>query len=299
MDSTILDKENEERSIEMLAAQKEIYSEGKRLYGVNFFISVLLIVLASFLQILFPDLKFLNLLIALLSVLAVLSDNILDCYISELKEKATKIKECFDSYVLNIEWNFILCGDKPEYSEICKSYTKYTKAQKLDLLKNWYPEEIKLVSGTTGTIICQKVNCLYDSTLRKIYNFIIISIGIFAITILIFVGIWTNITLPDVFLTVLFPCCPIIQWTLKSLKDNNSSIQTLKHLNSLINSTWERLKKGEVIEKHLIRQIQDGIYVKRISNLLIPDYLYNLRRKYLEKEMNYSVKELVKEFNQK
>jgi hypothetical protein len=101
----------------------------------------------------------------------------------------------------------------------------------------------------------------------------------------------------EIILFIIFPCAPVIQWTLNNINTNNASIKNLERLNSLINSTWEKLKGGSSIEDCTIRQIQDGIFINRRGNPLIPDFVYNLLRDKFEKQMHYSVTELLKEIN--
>lgn len=297
MDNYILTRENESSSIEKLAAQREIYSVAKSFFYLQTFIVVLSLVLLSFAQLFFSKIDF-TLIIATVSLLAVISDNLLDKYVSSLKEKAAKIQEFFDTYVLKIKWNSILCLDKPEYDEIFKYFLSH-KAKKKDFTKftNWYEQEIVNVPEQAGKIICQKTNCNYDSTIRKKYNKVILLIGVTTILLIILFTIFSEITLSKILLTAIFPAVPIIQWTHKNIMANNDSIKNLEQLNSLINSTWNELKTGTVPSDVTIRQIQDGIYLNRKGSPLIPDFVYCKLRDKLELQSYYSVGQLVSEIN--
>jgi hypothetical protein len=295
MSDNILTRENEKSSIEKLAAQREIYSSAKNYFYLQTFIAVLSLVLLSFAQLIFPKTD-LTLVIATVSFLAVISDNLLDKYVSDLKEKAAKIQELFDTYVLNIRWNNILCLDKPEFNEIFKHFQEH-KIKKRDFSKfaNWYEKEITAVSEQAGKIICQKTNCNYDSSIRKRYNSVILFIGIATIILILLFTIFSETTFSKILLTVIFPSAPIIQWTHKNVMINNDSIKNLEQLNSMINSAWSDLKTGETVSNETVRQIQDGIYLNRKGSPLIPDFIYNKLRNKLELQTNYTVGQLVSE----
>lgn len=297
MDNDILTRENESSSIEKLAAQSEIYSVAKSFFYLQTFTAVISLVLLSFVQLLFSKIDF-TLIIATVSLLAVISDNLLDKYVSSLKEKAAKIQEFFDTYVLIIKWNSILCLDKPEYNEIFKYFQSH-KRKKKDFTKftNWYEQEIVNVQEQAGKIICQKTNCNYDSNIRKRYNGVILLIGVTTILLIILFTIFSEISLSKILLTTIFPAVPIIQWTHNNIMANNDSIKNLEQLNSLINSTWNELKTGTVPSDETIRQLQDGIYLNRKGSPLIPDFVYYKLRDKLELQTYYSVGQLVSEIN--
>lgn len=293
--STIVTRENEETSIEKLAAQREMYSKAKVVFYIQTFITVFLQVLLSFTQLLYSKVD-LSLIIATVSVLAVITDNLLELYVNRLKEEAARIQELFDTYVLNIEWNKILCLDKPEPASIYHYFS--TRSNKdLSKLSNWYEDEINSVSEATGKVICQKSNCNYDCSIREKYNNTILVIGVTTILIIFLFSIFSGVSLAKIILTVFFPAAPIIQWTHKNIILNKASIKNLRQLNSLINSAWDDIKNHKEVSEKVIRQIQDGIFLNRKASALIPDFVYNSLRDELEKQTRYTLTELVREIN--
>lgn len=294
MINSIIARENEKSSIEKLAAQRQVYSKAKTVFHVQTFISTLSIVLLSFSQLLFQKVDF-NLIIATWSLIVLFFDFFLEKYISDLKEVAAKIQELFDTYVLQIDWNNILCSEKIEYSEVCRYYEQHKKSHDLSNLTNWYEVEIATVPESIGKLVCQKTNCNYDITIRKKYKGVVLWISIVAILLLLIIAIFSEITLAKLVLTVLLPSAPIIQWAYKNISNNNDSITNLKQLNTLLNETWNSVKAGNMVDASTIRQIQDGIYLNRKSNPLIPDFVYDRLRDKLESQTRYSVAELIGE----
>lgn len=294
MTNEIIERENESASIEKLAAQREIYSIAKLLFIFQTLFSVVILVLLSFSQLLFECIDF-RLIIATVSLLAVILDYGLEIKINKLKELAAKIQELFDTYVLQLTWNSILCLDKPEYVLIHNYYQKHKVKNDLSKFVNWYEPEIQKVEENIARLICQKTNCNYDKTIRKRYNTVVMWTGIITLSLIILFTIFSGITLAKVLLTVIFPSIPILQWTLRNIHSNNQSILTLEQLNSLINSNWEQAKNGLIIDNSTLRQIQDGIFLNRKSSPLILDYVYNKMRSKLEMQTHYTVNQLVDE----
>lgn len=294
--STILSRENESSSIEKLVAQREIYSLAKCVFYIQAFLSVIILVLLSFAQLILSEID-LKLVIATASIFAVISGNLLDVYIDKLKGKASRIQELFDTYVLNIEWNPILCREKPEHSEIFHYHSKSKETNDLGKFNNWYDAAIIGVSEQTGKIICQKTNCTYDSAIRKKFNIVVLIIGITTILVILLFTIFSGVSISKIILTVIFPAAPIIRWTQRNIIINSESIKNLEQLNNLINRVWDKLKNGQVPSDHIIRQIQDGIFLNRKGSILIPNFIYDRLRDKLEKQTHYSVSELVKEIN--
>jgi hypothetical protein len=294
--NTIVTRENEDRSVEKLAAQRQIYSKAKILFGFQTFMSVLLLALLSFAQLILPTIDF-TLFIATASIIAVFTDDFLERYINNLKESAAKIQELFDTYVLNIKWNSILCYEKPEFDDICDYSTKYKEKHDLSELHDWYESEIETIPENKGVIICQKTNCNYDSKIRRKYNSVILTIGISTIILILLFTIFSEITLSKIILTVFFPALPIIQWTYKNIMANKESIAIIERLRSLVNSAWDDIKDGQTIADDRIRQIQDGIFLNRKGNPLVFDFIYNRLRDKLEKQIHYTVNQLINELD--
>ena len=294
MNNKIIERENESTSIEKLAAQREIYSIAKLLCILQTLFSVAILVLLSFSQLLFQCIDF-TLTIATVSLLAVIIDYGLELRINKLKELAAKVQEKYDTYVLQLNWNSILCLEKPEYDLIHNYYQKHKAKSDLTKFVNWYEPVIQKVDENVAQLICQKTNCNYDKSIRKRYNIVVMWTGIITLTSIILFTIFSGLTLAKILLTIIFPSIPILQWALRNIHSNNQSILTLEQLNSLINSNWERAKNGLNIDNSTLRQIQDGIYLNRKSSPLIPDYVYNKMRNKLEKQTHYTVNHLVDE----
>lgn len=287
-------RENESSSIEKLAAQSRAYSLIKNRFYLQTFLSVFILVVLSFAQIVFKGYDF-SLIIATCSITVLFLDIILEKNIAQLKEQSAKFQELFDTYVLNIKWNRVLCQDKPEHHDIYKYFVTYKMKNSLSLLENWYNSEISTVSEQVGRLVCQKTNCNYDAIIRLKFKNIILSIGIITIFLILIFALFSNMTISKLILTVVFPAVPIFQWTYKNIKSNNDSIDGLIKINVFVNDNLDNYKQSGIINEESIRQIQDGVYLNRKGSPLIPDFIYYLNRNRLEAQTAYSITQIINE----
>ena len=104
-----------------------------------------------------------------------------------------------------------------------------------------------------------------------------------------------GLTVPSFISSVLFPSLPVFVLAYKQISSNNEAIENLKELKELIETELEKSSINDNVDSHLIRQIQDKIYLKRINSPLLPEWAYDFLRQNLEDEMHFSMKEKVKE----
>ena len=99
--NNIASKQNEQKQLERLAAQREIYSFAKKLYLLQIILTVILPIFLFIISSLWVNLIIYS---ALYSILITVIDNIfIQPIIKKQKIKAAKIKELFDCDVLDIE----------------------------------------------------------------------------------------------------------------------------------------------------------------------------------------------------
>jgi hypothetical protein len=309
----IVIRENTDESIQKIAAQRESYSMAKTIFYWQVILAVPVVVLLSFGNAIivkyfseFSDnLKWLseNLewIIGGYSVTIFLLELLFfNKSIGRLIEKAAKIQEVFDCNVFNISWNEFLVGEKPDKEDIYTYNKNYLVNNKTDDLENWYSKYIQDISDNNAKLICQRSNVMYDNELRE--NFIkntkiIASILFVALTILTLIN---DISTRSFIVNVIIPFLPIVTLAFKIHDDNKRSITNLLEIKNIISTEWNKvIKDNYIISDETIRRIQDRIYLNRKENALILDFIYNKRRTNLEEQMNHSVKELVKEYQNK
>ena len=292
----IIQEQDSDASIRYLAAQNQLYKNGKATFAFQVIIAVPIPIIISILTpLLSATEQSIIWTFAFYSIIATFLELFCEDRTMKLKKIAASIQEKFDTSVLLISWNKTLLPSKPEDGLILRYYNKYIKKYKLDNFYGWYSNEVLPVNTNIATLLCQRTNCSYDFTLRKRYANAILLIAASTFIILMFVAGQNGITVPSFFSNVLFPSLPIFVLAFKQISSNKEAIGNLDELKNLIENELENIKLNDNIDSHLIRQIQDKIYLKRINSPLLPEWAYDFLRQNLEDEMHFSMKETVKE----
>lgn len=295
----IIQEQNTDSNIKYLASQKKIYNTGKLAFTIQVLIAVPIPIVISIIVPLLKNAEYnITWIFILYSILATFLELYLEGKTCELKKRAASIQELFDSKVLLIDWNSTLIPKPPEPEVVFRYYNKFVKKNTLEKLYDWYPKEIESVKTNVATLICQRINCNYDFTLRKRYsNSILILALITSIILFVISGIF-GLTITSFITNVLFPSLPVFVLAYKQIANNKEAIKNLNELKNLIESELRKVKITDCIDNFLIRQIQDKIYLKRINSPLVPEWAYNLLRQNLEDEMHFSVSENIRELSE-
>ncbi len=291
----IVQKQNTDNMLRCLAAQRFLYSSAKTLFFGQLIFSTIVVIILSVIN-LYKDISWI--IAAYGSIIAIIDVAFLSSLIKRRKERAAKIQELFDTFVLNIEWNDILVGDKPTNEEIHRYSEKY-KEKHVDFndLKNWYSPKISDIESSAAKIICQRSNCTYDYAIRDSFSNAILLILVITSLIIISIGLIKGFTLQNFFLLFVFPLLPAILLFFKTVSENGVSKDSLDELRSEIESIWNKLLSDSRIDiEYKARAIQDKIFLNRKNSPLIFDWFYNKKRNQLEREMYFSVEKLVQEY---
>lgn len=292
----IVQKQNTENMLRCLAAQRFLYSSAKILFFWQLIFSTIVVIIISIIN-LYKDISWI--IAAYGSIVAIIDVAFLSPLIKKKKERAAKIQELFDTFVLKIEWNDILIGGKPTNEEIHRYSEKY-KEKHVDFndLKNWYSPKISDIDSNAAKIICQRANCTYDYAIRDSFSNAILLILVITSLVIISIGLIKGFTLQNFFLIFVFPLLPAILLFFTTLNDNGVSKDYLDELRSEIEFIWNKLLSDSKINniEFKVRAIQDKIFLNRKNSPLIFDWYYNKKRNKLESEMHFSVENLVQEY---
>lgn len=299
---SIVEKENQQRNIERLAAQKEMYFQAKRLFLVQFVVTVLITIILALIGLALPylgsDIEW-NWVRGIYGVLAAVIDLfLLNHFINQLRQKAASLQELFDCDVLDLEWNKVCVGEKPQPEDIKKYADKHLKRVKsYEKLQTWYAETIKEVDGIAAKVICQRSNFSYDSTIRKSFQYWLAGVTLTILIVTVLIALVMNVSTRALVSMSLLPILPILTFLGKLVKEHNTSIKNLESLKSNISSLWSDVLSGTATNvETTLRRIQDKIYQNRKTSPLIPEWFYNWQRPKLEQQMYYGVADLVEQY---
>ena len=288
MNNEIVTRQNEEKAIEYLAAQRQIYSEAKKLDNIGIIFSVILPLVLSIMQLFFKENIFWSLSSKILSIVSMFVGMAVGSFVKKGKNVAAMIQQMFDVYVYQMPWDNKLFGKEKNLSYLIaeKSKILLDKAGERDKLMNWYTGCVgEGVSNIKGIWMCQKENFNWDVNLRKKYKkscSIIVGVLIVGILLAGLVNDESIIVLISRFAVIL----PMLKWLFPMIKQLNDDIRNMQEIDELINDSEEKTMDD-------LQEIQNKLYVHRKSCYAIPDFFYN-RYKDNDEDLAYRTAKLDK-----
>jgi hypothetical protein len=267
--------QNEQRQLERLSAQRELYSAAKRTYTIqilgNVFIPIVLAVVAFF------QIKIALVTAIFGTVFFVIDLSFITPSISKKKLKAAKIQELFDCDVLKITKSPLKSADDITVEEVLTYYEAHSKIQSnVEKVKDWYATEVGSINIELARLICQRANCWWDKKMRSEYIETLRTISIFIPLLLIVFGAITNMHLKDVVL-IISGLLPLFRFANKEYSDHKSATDRLDKTLGYIDKIWSRVLDHSYDRKNFnsdARMIQDEIFEHRTKSPLILDKLY-------------------------
>ena len=269
MNNGIVERQNEEKYICYLAAQRQLYNEAKRLDGIEILFSVVLPLFFAALQLIISDNTYLNATSYVLSIVSMGISLLFGSYIDRKKEMAAEIQQHFDLYVYQMPWDNKLFGVQRNITHVVAEKAKilWKNPKEHERLANWYTTVAGTVDLKKGILMCQKENYNWDVNLRKRFRRLSV-IVIIILTILVFlIGIVKNETVVMLLCRFAF-IIPMLQWLFETVKQLNKDIKNLEELDGLISSS-------EPKNMDELQEIQSKIYIHRKSCYTIPNKFYD------------------------
>lgn len=294
-------RQNSENNIDLLAAQRQLYSEAKRISDYQFVTSIVLpvslVIVKSFFSFSNIVLGFYALLLILIALANIY---VFEKHVKNKRERAARIQELFDTDVLQLEWNSELCGPRDQAIRDVKYLsTKYKKKNvSLESLKNWYPTEFARVDISAGRVMCQKINTSWDSQLRSTYQSFLVRMSVSCVLIVLIIAMIQNKSTIDTIITIVAPLFPVVSYILKRISDNKETTIRLDKLSDKSEDLWEEVLKflNSPELKNGSRKLQNDIYKHRSSALIIWDWFYWFYRPKQEGDMGMSAKIMVDDY---
>lgn len=296
--NTIAEKQVEVKSLDFLAAQRQLYSEAKKLFLINTIISVPLIVILSILIFKYSTLNIALIICGLIVFLA--NFFILNPTQKKKQKNAAIIQQMFDYYVLDMSHERLNTERLSDRDLIFRKSDKYKdKNSGHTGLIDWYPTIASQVPIHYGRLICQHENISWEGKLRSRYIQLIYLVGVILFLSLITYGILKSLLLKDFIVLIFAPLLPVLYFAIQQIVDNNRAIYNLKNLKSKFEDYWQEIISSETISDERINdfsyKLQEQIYSNRYSNPLIFNWMYDYLQSKDETSMKKSAEQLVNE----
>jgi hypothetical protein len=298
--NSIPDMQNTPKQLQRLAAQRHLYSTAKRIFGVQVVLGAPLAVAWSLLAVAIPSAKSYA---ALWGTIVSLADLLwLTPWQKRLRESAARIQEAFDCDVLQLPWNELKVGKRPDPEIVREQADKFEKTQaNSPPLTDWYPRVVRELPMEAARIVCQRSNCWWDSKQRRRYAAWVIA-GVLTTSVCILgLGLVGKITVENLLLAIFLPLSPALLLGIRQFLDQTEAANRLDklkdHAERLWAETYNGLPASELVNK--CRALQDEIFENRRRSPSVFDWIFKRLRSNYETQMNHGATELVDESKRK
>jgi hypothetical protein len=285
-------RQNSPKSIKLLAAQRQTYSNAKILLGIYVFLAIPLMLLVNVIlkPIILNQYEFdLTNSIAIFALLLTFIDVLwLKNYVKVLQEIAATIQEEFDRYVYNLKWDPIALGEKVPDVYVEKMYVKYAESNDVSKLHDWYTPTVSQHSERKGILLCQNENIGWDIELRNSYiAYVVIFITLFILSS-IYLGVSNKATLEEFIMSYLIPSMPILTYFRNIYSNHCRAIKDKTKLRDCLRHALD----SQSIKRKMIESIQFQIFNNRKNNPLIFDFFNYIKSESLQKLVTSATKSL-------
>lgn len=293
---SIIERQEVPESIELLAAQRNLYSRVKYIIGFQMLLSVPIAICAAIVTIVKPEFKGY---VALWGILVVVIDLfVFTPWVRRLRDSAARVQELFDTRVLGLEWNEMSAGKKPERELIHEEALKHGLAD-ADIagLQRWYPVVIAKVPEIFGIIISQRSNVWWDARMRRRYT-LTVRITLICIALgLIGYGLYEKKGMFEFLVYIIAPLVSTYVFGYRQMIEHGDAADRLDKLKELAEKIWADAVAGKDVGmlKLRCRTLQDQIFDHRKKNPPIFDFLFRWFRDENEKLMNKGAEAFVAE----
>jgi hypothetical protein len=288
--------QNEPRQLQRLAAQRQLYSTAKRIFGIQLVLGGPVAIGWSLAVVALPELRDFA---AAWGALVSFSDLLwLTPWQKRLRERAARIQEAFDCDVLQLPWNDIKVGKPPDPELIKEQTDKYQNAHSLlPPLTYWYAPVVGELPLEFGRVICQRANCWWDSKQRRRYAGWVIASVIAVVLLMVGLGFIGGLTVDKLFLAILLPLSPALILAVRQFLEQTEAANRLDKLKEHAETLWSDMFNGGSRTKlaNKCRALQDEIFENRKRSPLVFDWIFRKLRSDYDAQMNHGAQELADE----
>ncbi len=270
MSNGIAMRQNEDKSIAMLAAQRQLYRDAKKYNTVLVALSVWIPFVLAVILLLLPDNTKWRYTSYVLSIISMFFGFVVDKYIEEKKQLAAFIQQKFDVHVYEMPWDKRIFGRNKNVDHEIATHSKkiLRNPQEKKQLKDWYASSIDGKNIIDGILTCQRENLGWDAGLRKRLKLVSEILIIILIVTIVAMGLWENERVTELLCRAAF-IVPMLNWLLGTIKKLNKDINTLQELDNDINNNETKTMED-------LQDIQRVIFQHRKDCYVIPEFIYNI-----------------------
>jgi len=293
-------EQNKERQLTRLRAQRQLYFSAKNIFEWQVFLAGPISVGAIILSSRYPSMK--GLVAAWGLFLTLLDIFWLTPWRKKIQDVAARIQESFDCDVLDLPWQELKAGKKPDDELIKEHADKYDRHNPNDeSIENWYSAKVDELPIYMARIACQRSNCWWDAEQRRYYARIFIVSILIIFMVFLFLAILTKSSLENYIISIIVPLSPLLLLGIRHYLEQKEASSRLDSLKEHASSLWDEALSGKSATDMTARSrvLQDEILENRRKTPPVLDVIYQHLRSKHEKQMNYCIEKLVLEAKRK
>lgn len=296
----IAECQNEPAQLDMLAAQRYLYSKAKNVLLLQVIIILTVFSTSAFGIPLYSAMAPYAVLFSMATSLALIF--FLNPWQRSLKNDAARIQEFFDCEVLELPWHELKTGARPEPELIvtaAESFKRRKNSQKhYDDLRNWYPTSVDQLPLHFARLVCQRTNCWWDSQLRLRYSRAMVATLCGLTIVVIIIAFINSLTTSHLFVSIFSPLLPLYIHGIYQFDEHRRAANKRANLQRYIENFWQlalssRMSRNQMLKES--RDLQDMIFDSRRSDPLVFDWIYKRLRGKHEEYMATGAEQYVKE----
>ena len=280
--SDIPERQNEDKFLRYLAAQRQLYTDDKFCGYGSLIVVAIATIIGTAIHLFWPQASAqANLLVLVIAIAGVLMP-----MFSQSRIRAANVQELFDCELMQLNWNEAL-EEQPEETIIKQAAARFQGSrdwqQASSSLRNWYENtHISTEPLAKARIACQVENIGYSHRQQRWWALTLVSIIVALFVVLLFVGISFKWTITQLFLGPVPLFAPLMIGAMQNGIQNFEAAGKWDRLSRVAHMLWHDAQCGYVDEIALAqrtRALQDEIYHMRRDYLPVPDWWYKLLRK--------------------
>ena len=270
MSNGIAVRQNEDKSIAMLAAQRQLYRDAKKFNTFSVVLSVWIPFVLAVILLFIPENTEWKYISYILSIVSMIVSFVIDKCIEKKKQLAAFIQQKFDVYVYTMPWDNRIFGKNKNVDYEIAIYSKkiLNNPQEKNKLMDWYTPKVDEKNIIDGILACQRENFLWDVGLRKRFKLASVALIIILFVTILVMGLWKNERVTELIWRLAF-VAPMLKWLLDTVKKLNKDISTLQELDGDINN-------NEMMTMDDLQDIQEVIFQHRKGCYAIPECIYSI-----------------------
>lgn len=289
--NSIQSKQNQDWSLKLLAAQRQLYSEAKALRKYRTWAATGVAMTGLFVGTIWPGTLTV---VGPIGALVAVAERLIASMERHRIRVAANVQEQFDTEVFGLPWNNMATGSKVEPERISSAQARF-KGDRAKLL-DWYPSTSG-IPCPNNVLVCQRTSLYWDSNLRLGYSALVVASLVLLAALTLALGLIRHLSLLEFLLLYLPPLSAFIGGVDVAIQHGRHA-NDQRELKERVESVWgQALQKDSTVTLPDCRVIQDCIYRLRTAAPSVPDWWYQLRRERYQDDMIVAAQRMVKEYN--